>query len=239
MKDPSKALRFITVEGFDVVGKSTLAQGLAREIQSMGHAVELTAEPGGTAFADELRQLFARSSPEESWSVESELMLVSAARSQHLKGLIIPALRRGRWVICDRFSHSTRVYQGWVGGCSAEVVEQVISLTTYGYEPALTFLLDGDPEVIRGRLSSSSKSQSSPAHLRGAITRFDEQPLEFHRKVREGFLHYAQQEPKRFCVLNACSSPEKLLQCALDRLRDHRGALLQTKSLCKKPEDLS
>lgn len=220
----SELLRFIAVEGCDGFGKSTLARGLAQKIQDAGYLVELTAEPGGTVLADELRRLFARCPPEESWSVESELMLVSAARSQHLKGLIIPALRQKKWVICDRFSYSTRVYQGWVGGCSAETVEQVIAFTTYGCNPTLTLLLDADPEVIQSRdntRQSSSTAEHSPEAEQQSIARFDEKPLEFHRKVRQGFLHYAQQNPQHFRILDASLSPEELLQCALDHLCAH------------------
>ena len=212
---PHELCRFITLEGCDGFGKSTLARNLAERLQHLGAAVELTAEPGGTPLADKIRQLFALGSEKESWSVEGELMLVSAARSQHLKNRIIPALKQGKWVICDRFTDSTRVYQGWVGGCDEEHIERTIKLTTYGYTPGLTFLLDGDPTIIHPKRFTPSKKRSQP------ISRFDLQNLDFHQHIRQGFLHYARKYPRRFHILAATSSPENLLGSALKILKDY------------------
>ena len=230
---PSLGQRLITVEGCDRFGKSTLARALARRLINTAHHVELTAEPGGTPLADGARQLFSLHSPHESWCPESELFLVSAARTQHLLHRIIPALKAGSWVICDRFTDSTRVYQGFVGGCDEELVEQVIALSTGGLTPGLTLLLDADPtELVESRKPNSSP-QATHYHDRRrevmkktpersqAIIRFDQQPLSFHQKIRAGYLYYLPQFASRMTRLDATLSTEALEQYAWNKLQQY------------------
>jgi dTMP kinase len=183
--------RFITLEGGEGVGKSTQAARLAERLRLAGHAVVVTREPGGTPLGEALRELILARKPA---AVETEFLLFSAARTEHLAATIAPALRAGTWVICDRFIDSTRVYQGALAGVDPQLIREVEQLTV-SHVPDLTLILDLDP--VQGL---------ERATRRGELNRFDAGRLDGHRRIREAFLAIAGREPVRCAVVDAAAS---------------------------------
>lgn len=176
--------RFITLEGIDGSGKSTQAWRLAARLPD----AVLTREPGGSPGAEEIRSLVLTGDPRR-WSAETEILLFTAARRDHLEKTIEPMLATGRTVICDRFADSTRVYQGATRGDLRAVVDRLHDLMI-GREPDLTFIIDMDPEIALARVASQG----------GKERRFEAFGLSLQQKVREGFLALARQFPDR-CIL--------------------------------------
>ncbi len=151
----------------------------------------MTREPGGTEGAEAIRGLLL-DGPAERWSPLSELYLVLAARSDHVLRLIRPALAAGRWVLCDRFADSTRVYQGMAAGLGLELVDRLMEPSLLDIRPDLTILLDLDPALgLRRRTTQGDGS------------RFEAKGLVFHQRIRDGFLALAAAEPERFFVVDA------------------------------------
>ena len=203
--------RFITLEGGEGVGKSTLLKGLAAWAQSRDLAVTVTREPGGTPIADEIRRVFKAPPSTEELQSETEALLVSAARAQHVKQVIAPALKRGEWVFCDRFTDSTRVYQGLLGGVSMADLEWLIRFSTGGIEPNMTFLLDCDVAVSAKRIGAGGADRDD-------ASRFDQAHQAVHERLRQGFRRVAGFYPARFYILDASKPPETLLGAACAEL---------------------
>ncbi len=177
--------RLITFEGMDGCGKSTQAGLLAKGLASMGLDVVLTREPGGSSGAEEIRQLLVEGPPER-WSAETEILLFTAARRDHLEKTIRPALDRGATVISDRFADSTRVYQGTVRPELRALVEQLHD-SVIGKDPDLTFVIDMDPaEALKRGLGRNSGED-----------RFEELGQGFQDRVRKGFRAIASDNPDR------------------------------------------
>lgn len=200
--------RFITLEGGEGTGKSTLAKALAGKLEAVGIRAVLTREPGGTPLAEAARNLLLHPPEGEAWSPLSEALLVNAARRDHLEKLIRPALARGDWVICDRFADSTRVYQSIGGGVSAGAllaIEREVLETTL---PDLTLVLDVSLGVARTRRAARA----------GALDTFERRPDAFHQAVRRAFLDIAKAEPERCRVIDAGMTPEDVLQAAWEKL---------------------
>lgn len=183
--------RFITVEGTEGVGKSTNIDFLCRLLKKRGIEVVLTREPGGTPLAEELRELLL-TPREEKVSQDTELLLMFAARAQHLENVIRPALERGAWVISDRFTDATFAYQGGGRGVSFTNIECLESLVQHGLRPDLTLLLDLPVEIGLQRASARSEPD-----------RFEREKLAFFERVRGAYLQRAGAEPERFAVINA------------------------------------
>ena len=197
--------RFITIEGGEGAGKSTAQAFLARRLEAMGLSVTLTREPGGTPLAEELRQ--ALLNPEGEVPVEmTELLLLFAARAQHIARVIAPALERNEWVICDRFIDATYAYQGAARGMPVSVIEQLEKMVQGGLRPHQVILLDLPPEVGLER-----------ARARGALDRFERESVEFYERVREGYLERVQQSPSHYTVIDA-SQDLKAVEAQLDSL---------------------
>lgn len=171
--------RFLTFEGIDGSGKSTQARMLAETLRARGHAVTLTREPGGSAGAEEIRRLVLEGAADR-WSAETEILLFTAARRDHLEKTIQPALARGDVVICDRFADSTRIFQGITRGDLRAVVDRLHDLMI-GVEPDLTLLIDLDPAAGLARATARQ----------GSEMRFEEMGLAFQTRAREGFLALA------------------------------------------------
>ncbi len=198
--------RLITIEGGEGAGKSSLIRSLAARLKASGRMVVTTREPGGTEGADQIRALLVTGDVAR-WSSRTELLLALAARSDHLERVILPALAQGHLVICDRFTDSTRVYQGMVAGQGRSMVD-TLSRALGIIEPDLTLVLDVTPEVGLAR-----------AMARGADeARFERRGIAFHNGVREAFLALADQEPQRMRVLDALRSPDAVLADALEML---------------------
>lgn len=183
---------FISFEGIDGSGKSTQARLLADALRGLGHAVLLTREPGGSPGAEEIRRLVLEGAPDR-WSPETEILLFTAARRDHLEKTIRPALARGEVVITDRFADSTRMYQGIRRGAGADLRGMVDDLHSrmIGVEPDLTVLIDIDAETGHSRAVSRA----------GAEQRFEDMGSALQARMREGFLALARSAP-RFAVIN-------------------------------------
>lgn len=183
--------RFITVEGTEGVGKSTNIAFLCQLLEQHGIEVVLTREPGGTPLAEELRALLL-TPRDESVSEDTELLLMFAARAQHIENVIRPAIERGAWVISDRFTDATFAYQGGGRGVDMEHISTLENLVQHGLHPDLTLLLDLPVEIGLKRASA-----------RSAPDRFEQEHLEFFEKVRAAYLMRAENEPERFAVIDA------------------------------------
>lgn len=181
---------FISFEGIDGSGKSTQAKLLAKALEEAGLDVVLTREPGGSTGAEEIRSLVLEGDPDR-WSAETELLLFTAARRDHLERLINPALAEGKIVITDRFADSTRMYQGTRSGDLRNMVDQLHELVI-GREPDLTFLIDMDPDIGLSRAKGRG----------GTEERFEDFGADLQQKMRAGFLDLAQQYPDRFRVID-------------------------------------
>jgi dTMP kinase len=201
---------FITFEGIDGSGKSTQARMLAETLRAEGHAVILTREPGGSPGAEEIRKLVLEGDPDR-WSAETEILLFTAARRDHLERTIAPALAAGKTVVCDRFADSTRMYQGLTRGDLRQTVDALHRLMI-GREPDLTFLIDIDPELGLGRALARN----------GHEERFEEFGLDMQVRMRGGFLALAGEFASRFRVIDGGRSPEAI---AADVAAIARGAL--------------
>ncbi|MGZ2257059.1 dTMP kinase [Roseobacter sp. A03A-229] len=182
--------RFITFEGIDGSGKSTQVKRLAAHLTAQGHDVVLTREPGGSPGAEEIRALVLQGDPDR-WSAETEILLFTAARRDHLERTILPALRAGKIVLCDRFADSTRMYQGLSRGNLRGLVDQLHTLMI-GREPDLTILIDMDPAVGLTRALSR----------RTADERFEAFGEDLQTAMRQGFLDLAEEFAQRFRVIN-------------------------------------
>ncbi len=201
---------FITFEGIEGCGKSTQARLLYEWFLDNGYQTILTREPGGTEAAEEIRQLLLRER-EETVPPFSELCLYIAARGFHVKNLILPSLRKGIIVICDRFSDSTLAYQGFGRGLPRKLIEEMNKLSTENLKPDLTFLLDISVEEAFKRLKGKIKD------------RLEKEPVDFHERVRKGFLSIAAQESERVKVIDGKKSIEEVFseikKIVIERLR--------------------
>jgi len=202
--------RFITLEGIDGVGKSTQARLLAAALRTEGHDVVLTREPGGSTGGDEIRCLVLEGAPDR-WSAETEILLFTAARRDHLERLIEPALEAGKVVVCDRFADSTRVYQGLSRGDLCDKVDTLHALMI-GREPDLTVLIDVDPATGLERAKGRE----------GGEERFEDFGMEFQERLRQGFLKLAKRFDYRFRVVDGNGTPDEV---AAEVLALARGAL--------------
>lgn len=181
---------FISFEGIDGSGKSTQARRLAEALRGQGRDVVLTREPGGSPGAEEIRRLVLEGDRDR-WSAETEMLLFTAARRDHLERVIAPALAAGKVVICDRFADSTRMYQGLGRSDLRAVVDQLHALMI-GREPDLTILIDIDPAMGLGRALSRG----------GAEARFESFGEELQARMRQGFLALAEEFAARFVVID-------------------------------------
>ena len=201
---------FITFEGIDGSGKSTQAKILAAALKDLGRDVVLTREPGGSAGADEIRRLVLEGDPDR-WSAETELLLFTAARRDHLERLIQPSLDAGKVVICDRFADSTRMYQGLSRGNLRAKVDALHDLMI-GQEPDLTLLIDMDPATGLSRAKGRN----------GTEERFEDFGIELQQRMRQGFLALAKEFSHRLKVIDGDRDVERI---ASDILREVGEAL--------------
>lgn len=190
--------KFITVEGIEGTGKSTNIDFLTEIIEARGHTVMRTREPGGTPMAEGIRQLLLGNDQEPVPEI-AELLLFFASRSLHLQNAIIPALQRGEWVLCDRFTDASRAYQGSGRGLDMDRIERLAEWVQDGVEPDLTILLDAPAELGMRR-----------AAARGNADRMDSQARSFYQRVRIGYLDLAKRYPERFVVIDASGTLEQV-----------------------------
>jgi dTMP kinase len=199
---------FVSFEGIDGSGKSTQARRLADRLRDQGHAVTLTREPGGSPGAEEIRRLVLEGHVDR-WSPETEILLFTAARRDHLEKTIRPALERGEIVITDRFADSTRIFQGITRGDLTQTVDSLHALMI-GVEPDLTLLFDLDPAVGLSRATARA----------GAELRFEDMGLDFQTKARAGFLALAQAHG-RFRVVDADGDADSVAERVWEQVAPH------------------
>ena len=197
-------IMFITFEGIEGCGKSTQIRLLAQSLATTGHQVVVTREPGGCPIADQIRAILLDADNRAMVSA-AELLLYGAARAQHLAEVVCPALDQGQIVLCDRFSDATRAYQAFGRGLDRQQIEQVNLLACQGLAPDLTLLLDCPVETGLARARQRIDASSGPRE-----ERFELEALEFHQRVRDGYLALAVEEPHRFVTIDAAQSPEQV-----------------------------
>jgi dTMP kinase len=207
----AKHRRFISLEGGEGAGKSTVLAALRDALQADGAEVVCTREPGGTPLAERIRGLLLDAS-HETPSPQAELLLMFAARAQLVATVILPALQRGAWVISDRFTDASYVYQGAARGGDLELIGE-LERRVVGIEPALTLLLDLPVAVGRARISG-----------RGAPDRIEAEREEFFETVRRAYLDRARAHAARFRVIDAARSAPAVAEQAVAALRAHAGA---------------
>lgn len=188
--------RFITFEGIDGAGKSSQIEAVVSLLRQRGVAVEQSREPGGTPLGERLRELLLH----EPMHLETEAMLMFAARREHVARLIEPALCDGRWVVCDRFSDATFAYQVGGRGLDAGKFDVLEAWVHPGLQPDLTLLFDLPPEVAASRVSSTGVDPD----------RFEREQRDFFVRVREAYLERAHKAPERICVIDADRSPAQI-----------------------------
>lgn len=196
---------FITVEGGEGVGKSTNIGFLEKKLVSQGVELVLTREPGGTPMAEKIRELLLQVSDEQ-LTETTELLLMFAARAQHIQQLIEPALAAGKWVLCDRFTDATYAYQSGGRGIDTNKIRQLEQLVQGELRPDYTLLLDAPVDIGMAR-----------AGARGELDRFELEEIEFFKRVRSTYLQLAQESSGRYRVIDASGSLEEV-QVQLDKV---------------------
>jgi len=193
--------RFITFEGGEGSGKSTQVRLLADRLRASGHDVLATREPGGSPFAEAIRELIL-SGDLPAHAPLSEALLFYAARADHLEGTIRPALAAGQWVLSDRFSDSTRVYQGTAGRLAPAVIESLEDLVVAPTRPDLTLIIDVPVEIGMARVGRRRVSGA----VAGPVDPYERREVEFHERLRAGYLAIARAEPLRCVVIDGSAS---------------------------------
>jgi len=197
--------RFITFEGGEGVGKSTQVNRLVNSLSRRAIPAVRTREPGGTPKAEAVRAFILQGRSEQ-WGPGAEAVLFAAARLDHVNQLIAPNLGSGRWVVSDRFSDSTRAYQGLTGGVDVKLIDALETLALDGHKPDLTIALDMDPEIAFRRVLE----RETEASLVATGDRFEKEDLDWHRRLREAFLAIARNNVERFAVIPANQSEDAL-----------------------------
>lgn len=193
--------KFITFEGGEGTGKSTQVALLVDRLAAEGVDVVRTREPGGSPGAEAIRNLVV-SGEADRWSARTELLLMFAARSDHLERTILPALEAGRWVVCDRFADSSRAYQGAAGGAAASLIETLDAGVVGGDQPDLTLMFDLPVEVGLERALGRGAGE----------TRFESKGEAFHQRLRDGFNRIAADHPGRSRIIDATGTPDAVAE---------------------------
>jgi dTMP kinase len=216
-KPPTYAGSFVTLEGPEGAGKTTQAKNLSKQLDTLGISHLITRDPGGTPLGRQIRRILLN--PENPVNPVTELLLYQADRAQHVAEVILPALDAGTLVICDRYTDSTIAYQGYGRGLDLKLIDELNLISTQGLRPELTILFDLE--------SSDGLARLHP----GGHDRLEREALDFHLRVRQGYLALAKEEPKRWRSLDA-SKPMSLVQTELRKiLLDNLGAKFKLNGL--------
>jgi len=210
------ATGFITFEGIEGSGKTTQVRLLSEFLTSKGVQHIVTREPGGTVVGEKIRSLLL--DPQSRMVPVSELLLYGAARAQHIEEIIEPALGEGKVVLCDRFTDATAAYQGAGRGIPMNVIRVVNSLASADIKPDMTLLLDLDPEKGLARARARNKTLGATS-----TTRFDDEELAFHARVREGYLEIAREDTARVRVVTAEAPEEKVAKQIVAHVKRRLG----------------
>lgn len=208
--------RFITLEGGEGVGKSTQAALLQAALKSRCIDAIITREPGGTPFAEAVRDFILRGSQSTPGTPLAETLMFFAARADHVAQLIAPAVAQGKWVICDRFTDSTRAYQGAASGLSDETILAIDRIAVGAAQPDLTLIMD--LPAIDGLKRADARRGNSEAR-----DTFESRTLAFHERIRGGFLDIARREPQRCAVVDAAGTPDAVAQAIWSAVSQRLG----------------
>ncbi len=211
--------RFITFEGGEGAGKSTQIRVLAAALEKAGRNVCLTREPGGSAGAEQIRELLVTGDPQR-WDAMTELLLLYAARRDHVRRLIEPALEKGTWVLCDRFADSTMAYQGYGHGLDRGKIADLHKIVLGTLSPDLTVILDLDPKTGLARTRVTDEAQR-----RGAEDRFERMEIAFHQRMRDGFRDIAATEPERVVLVDAEADADSVSETIFELVRERLEAI--------------
>jgi dTMP kinase len=198
---------FITFEGGEGSGKTTQVNRLAQFLTDKGHKVITTREPGGTPEGERIRDLLVQREGGE-WNPISEVLLLFAARAMHVDQVIKPALAKGKIVISDRFTDSTRAYQGHGHNFPLQTIEDLNNLVVGNFAPDVTFLLDIETE--KGLARSGRRMAAEALHIKQTEDRFEKMEVDFHERLRKGFLEIAKKEPERVKIIDANKKPDDI-----------------------------
>lgn len=210
--DRQKGL-FVTFEGGEGAGKSTLIQEVTLELSRMGHSLVHTREPGGTELGEQIRVLLLSHRKDKIFSPLAELALFLASRAQHVDEVILPALEKGKIVLCDRFSDSSIAYQGYARGLGMDKVEELCLFMSRNLQPDLTFYLDLSPtEGMHRRVEQGKKTATEK-------DRIENESITFHERVREGFQLLSEKHPNRLHLIDATLSQDQVLMAAMEHLK--------------------
>lgn len=210
--------RLITFEGIEGCGKTTQIKIAGEWLKGNGIPFIATDEPGGTPLGKRIREVLLNRGP-YSISPEAELFLFIAARSQHVADVMLPALREGKWVICDRFLDATLAYQGFGRGLDIGFIRRLHDFSSSSLKPALTILLDLPVEAGLGR-AMDRIARSREIALED---RFEREDREFHRRIREGYLILAQEDPERYRIIDAAREIEAVHRDVCAQMKDFMG----------------
>lgn len=205
--------RFITLEGGEGAGKSTQVARLKEWIEARGHRCIATREPGGAPGAEMVRKLLVEG-PAERWDGVTEALLHFAARREHLRATVLPAIASGTWVVSDRFADSTMAYQGYGHGIDRAMLGALYDMTVGDFRPDLTLILDLPVEAGLARAAAR----------RGKETRYESLPVDFHERVRAGFLEIAAADPERCVVIDASAGIDDIARSIADALAARLGS---------------
>lgn len=209
MKPSSRGI-FVTLEGPEGAGKTTQLKLLSRHLESLGHKHIVTRDPGGTALGRQIRRILLH--PETPVCALTELLLYEADRAQHVSEVIVPALESGQLVLCDRYTDSTLAYQGFGRELDFTLIREINAIASSNLKPDLTILFDIDSSAGLARLHPSGHD------------RLEREALEFHQRVRDGYLRLASEEPDRWRILDA-AKPMSVVQDVLRKILYERFAL--------------
>lgn len=201
--------RFISFEGGEGSGKTTLIEKLSKELNLLGYKLIRTREPGGSKIAEEIRNVILSVDNVE-MDYRTEALLYAASRRQHLTEIVIPALNEGKIVLCDRYLDSSLAYQGYARGLGIEEVYQINKYATDGILPEITFYIDVDPSIGLSRIKKNNRE----------VDRLDLEELSFHKRVREGYLEVAKIFKDRIKVIDGNRTPEEIYEDILKSVLD-------------------
>jgi dTMP kinase len=207
---------FITLEGIEGSGKTTQIDPISRFLRSNGIDLAVTREPGGTAIGEKIRAILLDPQSSE-MDPATELLLYTADRAQHIRQVILPALKAGKVVLCDRYFDATLVYQGYARGLDIPNIRELHRLMCDGLTPSLTLLFDLTPEEGLFR----AWKQIHSGERTGNEARFEKEAVDFHRKVRQGYLELARSEPDRFQLVDAAQGEENVREQVFTLLTRH------------------
>ena len=211
---------FLTFEGIEGSGKSTIMERMAAQLRNQGFPVRMTREPGGTAFGGELRRLLL-DIRRAHCSAQAELLLFLADRAQHLQEVVLPALGEGAILLCDRYADSTLAYQGYGRGIALDQLARLNEFATGGLWPDMTLLFDLPVELGLARAGKRNREEGAEV----SEGRFEAERLEFHQRVRAGYLELAAKHPRRYAVLDASVPADAVLRHACGLVRERLAVL--------------